>query len=464
MMDHEHEAIRFPAIEQNILSGEIISTTQTSLREILNSEAADDPAGLMDTSFTFTVKKVPGAKVFIASFPGSCELRGENLFSVLSEARLHTEKQDIEGIRADWHLFDSEFRAYSKMYAALWQNHQVLGDDFLEFGRSHFDRFFDAIQLTSQRNETFTTESGIRRLLEYTPPMCTLDKTLKEEGLDELLNSQRLGYLNIVRLLGEGYHPKLDEVKGAVKVKLVDLLKQKWGFLQSPPFLPIHNILIEMADEERAGLLRDLYYGLSHDQRRMLIEHLYQYKEHYERKKILIAPGDGANTIYYENHHGSGRNFIHKLRKLENGQIEARLGNSYILYEPHFSEQGDISFAVVEEHIKVDSYKGLVPIIVWQKDAVTGQKTYWCDRVSEEVTSSNPKLFNPQHDTLLGQIVVAAYSPDVRKSLPPELCLEPGGRPQQMKAAQVPTICRLFSDRFLQESSVILTLESLFTG
>lgn len=100
--------------------------------------------------------------------------------------------------------------------------------------------------------------------------------------------------------------------------------------------------------------------------------------------------------------------------------------------------------------------EGMVPLIVWQTDKQTGERSYYCGRLD--------KL--PKHDTLLGQLVVAAYSPQVRDQMPKKIKIvdEKGEKKEQlMLEAQTVLLVPRFARKFLAQSPVILGLEALAT-
>lgn len=230
-----------------------------------------------------------------------------------------------------------------------------------------------------------------------------------------------------------------------------------------PPFLPLHIILRDMKSDERREVLRDLYSRLNHDQQRQLVNYLYNMNNQHIR--TLIDQDDIVDTVYHQEILDQrGITFKVTMKKLEGGKIEVRCGDSFILYQPCFSDSGGVSFTVVEDHIESEEEKGIVPLIVWQEDLNSGMKAYWCEPVPKTISDSIPELFTPRHDTLLGQMVIAGNSENVRETLPKELCLEPGGRPQKMRGAQSPVVCRLYNDRFLRASPVIAAFESKLQG
>ncbi|TSC66780.1 MAG: hypothetical protein CEO21_28 [Microgenomates group bacterium Gr01-1014_80] len=175
-----------------------------------------------------------------------------------------------------------------------------------------------------------------------------------------------------------------------------------------------------------------------------------------------MNPKDSPDTMYgQEIYSERERVFRASLKKIGDGRIEVKFGDSFIIYESHFEDSGTVTFSAVEEHIEGEDEKGIVPLIVWHEDLTSGVKTYWCEPVPESVINTDPELFTPRHETMLGQIVVSGYSENIRKGLPNQLCLQPGGQPQKMRGAQSPVVCGFYADKFLSGSPVIKALESL---
>jgi hypothetical protein len=152
------------------------------------------------------------------------------------------------------------------------------------------------------------------------------------------------------------------------------------------------------------------------------------------------------------NEGGSSNEEPDSFRRLDNGQIELKKGESFVRMSIVEGEDGYKKVKL--EDYRLSTAETMAHLIVWQTDKQTGKRSYYCGKFSSF----------PKHDTLSGQLVVAAYSPKVRDQMPPEIKMkgiDGKEKIQPMLEAQAILLVPRYSNLFLTQSPVVLELEAL---
>ena len=100
----------------------------------------------------------------------------------------------------------------------------------------------------------------------------------------------------------------------------------------------------------------------------------------------------------------------------------------------------------------------VTPLIAWTRNKQTGEAEFFCGQDPSRTS----------HDTLVGQLVVSAFSPHQRDQMPERFSVRSSDEKlltQQMFEAQVPLLVRMpeYSQNFLKNSPVISGFEKLET-
>lgn len=106
----------------------------------------------------------------------------------------------------------------------------------------------------------------------------------------------------------------------------------------------------------------------------------------------------------------------------------------------------------------------LSPLVIWQRHKETNKASYFCGQIPKKLIQLHPYLFSERHDTLLGQLTVAAYSPEARDQMPTEITMmgTDGVRvTQELLEAQSVLLVPNNAELFLEQSPVILDLEKM---
>lgn len=143
-----------------------------------------------------------------------------------------------------------------------------------------------------------------------------------------------------------------------------------------------------------------------------------------------------------------------------NGLYEEHISPKSIITK-HFKEFGANHFVAFWDAINLPQDHKITPVVVWKKDKSTGKREYFCGRIWDPLIHAFPEMFSSWHDTLLGQIVVAGYSDELRRILPTRLPLVKGGPKQNMLEPQMPVFVPLFARAYLNMSPVIAGFEGL---
>lgn len=431
--------------EQKVLQGEVIFSGQLSLREILQRKNKEEDIGLFDVAFNFETRDAGNSWIYIASFPPKTSvLQGERFIHVLSAAKPGgvERSQNKNGIVNDWIILKPEERRKYDIFQTLYDEHiesSYIRGHFKEFELNHFPQLWTAINSATNQEADRDLNFGFSTLVSQ-------EKALAPYGLDFFKSDYKkflvsyTGTLSLARFLREKGFDDINPTNGDVHRK-------------------IDRLFEGLSSAEREGLITDFHNGLSEQSKEQFAMVAWSVNDHIKSTILIDKDGNLVND--------NGRlltAFIGDLsgiNKLENGHIEIKKGESYVRVDFVLDDQtGFREPKIVDRYIAPED-KGVAPLIIWQREKATGKASYYCGRIPQGLTSAFPDLFCDKHDTLMGQIVVASYSEEVRDKLPKELRLKKGGKKQPMIEAQMPVFVGLFAKAFLNRSPVILGLEDL---
>lgn len=446
----DHDSVE-RIFQQKLLQSELISSGQVTLREVLNRKGRD-PVGLLDVRANFQVRDAGTSIAYIASFPeDQASFGGERFIEVLREAkpvRQGREKyQGKGGILGDWQmLLKDKQESYShKEYDHLLDEHTTpdspitrkLREIFIEFEEEgHMKRFWDALDSSIQDQTSRRLEYEYSRLM-------TEDKAFAEYGL-EFLRSNFEMFLKVI-----------DKSKPQFKKKFLRFLKSRTNF----DFHFNREVLSEaFRSKEKEDLITDFYSQLDEDKKKELVYTSTRLNNFPKNDDTVFVDKDGNADGFYDEALTKAAN-IH-MSKLPNRDLQIMDGESYIRVAFVADERtGFQEPRIVERYLPAQEGE-IAPVIIWETDKTTGKRSYFCGKISEELIRAFPDLFSQRHDTLLGQITVAAYSEYLKTKLPVELPLVKGGPRQDMLEGQMLAFVRLFAAAYLIRSPVINGLEA----
>ena len=423
-------------------------------REIKSGEEGETKGPINDVPFDFEVRDLGDSFLHIASFSENYPVSLRELFPLLQAAKpggvSRRVSQDISGILDDWKIILPEVREKERRAKELYEHHKEYVPEFSEFEENHFDLFWKVLESGNKRREEvrfFNHQIG--QFIDEREFFARYGKGVdfsKQEQIEDIA----LAYIQY-------FKPFLEE-KGFNIPPNSD---------PDPFFLETRKLFDSMSEQEQKELVIE-FYKKSVDKGGIEMERKFgrclRWSEGYPGITTLTGENGELNRIDYTgalkpldmfiNEGDSSNEEPDSFRKLDNGQIELRKGESFIRISIIQGEDG-YKKVKLEDH-RLSTAETMVPLIVWQTDKETGEKTYHCGRLAEL----------PKHDTLLGQLVVAAYSPKVRDQMPREITMRGiNGQDitQEMLEAQgVLLVPRpKYRDQFLEQSPVILGLEAL---
>lgn len=450
------------------LNGEVVFSKELTVRELLClGENGNVEEGLLeDVPFFFEVRDLGDSFLNIASFSGEQPLvDSKNLLSLLNAAKSggsSRKGQDRLGITGDWDIILPQIRARYPRKKELYDHHKENVPHFSEFEENHFKKFWDLITNLSaqdvERNEDFFFEKQA-------------DRFISEEGLSSEYEPEWNEY-NLISLTG------LYEYRALT----IEFLKNKGHDLGN------------LINDRCYGALRSLFSGFNNLRREELVIEWYDYLVSYKGKrqiaidasKVIFYPYRGDKLIVVNKngnfdytrmaYYGSSSEYelsksvldgADSIEKLGDGQVKVTKGESHIVIDFVADGKG-IRRPVIKEKqygpYSPNQAAFLAPLIIWKRDKNTNQASYFCGQVPQELIGSHPHLFSERHDTLLGQLAVAAYSPKARDQMPTEITMEGTDgleATQRMFEAQSVLLVPMHDKVFLEQSPIILGLEKL---
>ncbi len=422
----------------------------------IESEGEDEAKGpINDVPFNFEVRDLRDSFLHIVSFSETQPVSLGKLFPLLQAAKpggVSRQGQDLDGILADWRIILPEVREREANSRELYDFHEKYVPEFSEFEANHFELFWKAL------------ESENRRRVEVSFFGHQLNQFIDEREFFAKYGRQHDLYNNSMIA---------SFVLFALTKPFNSFLGEK-GF-NIPPnsnprdldsFFETRKLFNSMSEQERRVLAIE-FYKKSVDKGGIEVERKFgRYFRWHEAigspwMTALIGENGELNRIEYtgvlkpleiaikeKGWHEQPDSFI----KHDNGQIEFRKGESFMRMSIVQGEDGYKKVKLEDHHLP--TVEPIVPLIVWQKDKQTGKRSYCRGKFSSF----------PKDDTLLGQLVVAAYSPKVRDQMPPAITMkgvDGEDKTQPMLEAQTVLLVPKFANQFLTQSPVILGLEAL---
>jgi len=364
--------------------------------------------------------------------------------------------QDPDDVLSDWRIILPEVREKEPNSKELYDFHTTFVPEFSEFEANHFELFWKVL------------ESGNKRRYEVRFCNHQLDQFIDEREFfakygrgRDFSNKQEVKNLAIA--YNEYFKPFLEEK----------------GFDIPPNSDPedlfdsfeTRKLFYSMSEQEQGALAIE-FYEKSVDKGGIEAER--KFGRYLRWSEGIGCPGittligeDGElNRIDYSgalkpldvfiNEGNSSDEEPDSFRRLDNGQMELRKGETFIRMSIVEGEDGYKKVKLEDYHLP--TAETMVPLIVWQTDKQTGKRSYYCGKLDQF----------PKHDTLLGQLVVAAYSPKVRDQMPSEIKMigingEEKTQPMLEASAVLLVPKPIHRNQFLAESPVILRLEALRT-
>ena len=432
-------------LEQQLLQGEVVFSKQLTLRELLKikpGEEGETKYLLNDAPFDFEIRDLGDSFLHAASFPERQALSGDGFFSLLEAAKsggaLRT-GQGIGGTNADWRIILPEVREEEKRAKELYDYHTKYVPGFTEFEQKHFKKFWDMLSPLSDEEDGFFRRQ-FRRFI-------SKEKLLSQYGLEFYQTSRGLRPIS----LSFDYRSAFVRFLNSRNLgHSLDPNSSIFAFREATELA-----LNKLPKSEREKLLGDFYKQLASVRGEVKLAFAGADANTYGDDRTIITDENGEPQDFYSIHM-RGQPFpsgADSIKGIGNGQVEVRKGNSYL--RVGFEKDKDTGH---EEAIVRDKSIAchIAPLIVWKKDKKTGIASYSCEAVTHR----------PRHDTLLGQLVVSAYSQEQRDQMPREITVKDknGNKiTQQMLEAQSVLLVTMpeHAERFLTKSPVILGLEAM---
>jgi len=443
-----------PRFEDRLLQSELISSRQVSLREVL-SKRETDFSGLPDAPINVQVRDLGDAIGYIASFQeDEASLGGERLVHVLKNAKPVGKDGQIRpelgkvGIVNDWQIAQKQQRKWDVNAKLLYEDHiaddSIIAKHFKEFGANHFAAFWEAINSSlSERNF-----AGLRFDSER---LISEQKALAMYGLD-FLTADFERFIKVISINVLLSNTFAQFVRNEMTVDMTD----EFGFVSDRCYRFFRNL----EEEKRDSLITNFFNQLPDDKARKELIYgavcLFNFPQY---RSILVDDNGNSHHVLGDKFHGR----IEQISRISDDEVEAREGDSYIrvLFEQdQKTGHKEKKLSAVRFNDKPQQGE-IVPAVVWKKDKKTGKREYFCGKVSDDLIHAFPDMFSFRHDALLGQIVVAGHSEELKRILPTRLPLVKGGKKQNMLEPQMPVFVPLFSRAYLNRSPVIAGFEDL---
>lgn len=459
-MTVERESTHIPqdAFAGRLRRGELRYTGQLTLRDVLHLDHDPDYAvrgdfavRLADTPFQFRAFDLPDSTLYIASFPpDAASLRGYDLKRVLWGAwpllnRGHQynawDSQQVLMILDDWNILLEEKRRWDSHLQDIYDKHLAANPFVREIEDHHVRRFYEeisAIAGSEVHDELNGFRSALRPLKRTLGLLGVYTGTGEEAGQGAV--DLRLRFMNFMR---EKYSWHSKSIEDAGDIYSGFLAISMWN--RKEPIVDF--VQHEMAGENREDL------------------HLLTKQKTNAIPPLFVSEDDPAQVYIGLNSAFPSREIVPstwKIRKLDNGLIEiAREDEASMLiaFVDDPKRPGYRKLQTVRNSTRVEDH-GIVPLWAWEKNKTTRTRSYCRGPITPELVAAYPDLFDTRHDTLLGEIVVAAYSRKIRETLEAWLPMKGYAGKQIMKEGQMLLHVPMFANRYLQESPVIRELET----
>lgn len=441
---------------QELPKGEVIFSRQLTFRELLHIKSAEEDwaKGLIDdVPFNFEVRDLGNSFLHIVSFSETEPVSFEKLFLLLQSAKPggvnRQDNQNVNGILTDWRIILPEVRKEEPRSKKLYDFHKKYVPEFSEFEADHFGQFWKALEAGNKRGEEVPFfHDQFNQFIDEREFFAKYGRGRNFSG--DL-------YVEKIAIIYSIYFQKFLETKGFKMPSALNIMttpKEKLeSFFASMKVQEQKDLAKEFYEQEvsEGGIEAERWFGT-----------FFRWIDMGLFKTTLIGEGD---ELYRIEHKGVLKPldvYIREgdphskepdsFRRLDNGQIELRKGESFIRMSIVEGEDG-YKKVKLEDH-RLSTAETMIPLIVWQTDKQTGRRSYYSGELDQ----------SPKRDTLLGQLVVAAYSPKVRDQMPREITMkgvDGKDRTQLMLEAQTVLLVPRFASKFLTQSPVILGLEAL---
>lgn len=430
--------IRVEVVSDALRRNEVVFNGQTSLRKVAGIET--DPVGLADMPFTLRVFNTPIFLVYVASFPDAVSFQGQDLVDVLSQARREPTgfgdgNQNATAILDDWQILTEEGKKVPYL-KSLYDNH-LANDPFIrEIEEHHMPKFYPALKTTSLNEVKYYLADLANRVrsFEGTLSMCGLEFTDTQDKRKIQKQQRFVDFLQSWMLYSKASQREL----------LSTTLYQRDMIFYSA----VHSTLAPLSVRHRLELGPYLRPG----------------------SYIYISEQDPPQTFngYSGNPFYINRDTVF-VRKLDNGMVQIQRGSGTILVE--FVKRKGSRYKipqVVPGSLQVEDC-GVCPVVIFEEDKESKEREYFCGSLPLDWQEQFPDLFHSRQDTLFGQLVVGAYSENVRRTLPTKLSMqfinpktgEKEIKWQYMREAQMPDLIQRYARRYLRQSPVIAGFSSL---
>jgi len=444
------------SFEQRLLQSELISSQQVTLREVLKRKGRDSEGivEVLDIPINFQVRDGADSYIHIVSFPqDGIAFGGQSLVTLLRAAKPvgkegQVRTQSRQGIIDDWRIMQEKARESEPYLNSLYASHSgaspTVRERFMEFGLNHSEAFWDAMYNAPKKDIFYNLRVGYDALMSE-------KKAFAMFGLDFL----KPNFLAFLRTIDNSFR---------FRDALGQFLKKEFNIAVSNlsgDFRFSGNgttLFGSFTDEMKENLITDFYEQLDDDERNKFtyqVVSLYNFPR--SEATILVDKNGSPHDMYEDVFIKQGKG----ISRISDDEVEIRTEDSYIRVRFELDERtGHREKRTVAIRIRPQEGE-ITPVIVWKKDKTTRKREYFCGRVSDDLIQAFPDMFSKRHDTLLGQIVVAGHSDELKRILPTKLPLVKGGKKQDMLEPQMPVFVPLFARAYLNMSPVISGLEEL---
>ena len=449
------------------LNEKVVFSKELTFRQLLHLGNDEGVEGnlLGDVPFLFEVRNLGDSFLNIASFSKDQPLAGKNLLSLLNAAKSGGSSrggQDRFGIMDDWDIILPEVRARDPRKKALYDHHKENVPGFSEFEENHFPQFWD--ELKNPKRSRREIEDDLDNTVSM---LMSTKKALATYGFD-FFKSNYGKFAEAVKnvfptTFGRGFVEFL-KTRGLDKYIFGPFFKEYMSSMNNDEwydavFKRVSKLSEKLSSPEIEELIIDFYNQLSDEERRGLT-----------MSAVKRFSPAGYDTVLVDEDTGNidkGWSSHPSIEKTESNLLEIRHwqpNESYVRFAFVLEEQtGFKEPKIAQKHI-VEEEGCIAPIIIWKRDKITDEGSYFCGQIPQELIQSHPHLFSERHDTLLGKLMVSAYSSKVRNQMPKQITMRgTDGRmkTQQLLEAQSVLLVPMHDQMFLEQSPVILGLEKL---
>lgn len=434
------------SFEQKLLQREVLFATKLTLEELL-PERHPETKGLLDNApVNFQAWALGDSFLYVASFSKNNYLQQDQFYRLLKTAKpwgaTRRLEQTVPGIVADWRIILSEVREKEPEAKRLYDYHTKYIPGFPEFEENHFGKFWDNISSLASSEDVFFRRQFWRFISKEELLARYGAKFYQENGLYPISVSY-----NYRKALAEFLNVRNIRIKFDPDMSVHDFADEA-------------ELVFSKIPDKRRSLLGKFYKELSADRGEVELALSAADCDWINEGRIMVDEDGKMQDRFVL----SGRNepFLYladSIKSVGDGLIEVRKGQSYIRVGFEKVEDGYRVPIITEINI----VSQIAPVVVWQKDK-GGNGTFFCGKIPDSWIKAFPHLFSQMHDTLAGQLLVSAYSPQPRDKMPKDVDVtDENGKEknQTMLEAQSVLLVPMYQELFLQESPLILGFEEL---